>query len=453
MPWWVNFNEPIRPGMITPAPAGVGSPRVSVRSPVLGGLKLMRRGLWDLIDGITVRQYRKALLDLDRDHKITMKQKKVLCVHSQARNRAITANELARAVGWEGGYRAVNAQYGALAHKLWIALRLPTPRKPPSPYARWLGLLESGDIVPGQEWEGQMHQKVAQAVKQLPWCNARTETLHVLVGDAERDADLLLNKGRRHNSFVWAVPNKARADDRVVFFLHRHGFVAQGIVASEPKPRSRGPWPYGAIIRKFNVLHTHVPLAVVQRALPEWKWPEYPRSYTTLNGILAQRLQGLLATYQEAAAGSVRHTGHNGHRRGGFGVSPEENRRVEQAAIRAVTKEYESRGWKVQSKERERCGYDLFCNNGPAEEHVEVKGISGPECIFQITAGEVSKAESDPEFRLVAVTNAGDGNGRKLSSFTGPQFLRQFGLVPIRFMASPRRYGVRTPSAVPGELC
>jgi hypothetical protein len=81
----------------------------------------------------------------------------------------------------------------------------------------------------------------------------------------------------------------------------------------------------------------------------------------------------------------------------GFG-SAAENRLVEQAAIRAVTREYTSRGWHVTSRERFCLGYDLYCKRGQKEEHVEVKGIRGAVCSFIITANEREVSRYDPLF-------------------------------------------------------
>lgn len=119
---------------------------------------------------------------------------------------------------------------------------------------------------------------------------------------------------------------------------------------------------------------------------------------------------------------------------GGFG-DPEQNARVERAAVSAVKRDYRARGWAVQSKESEKVGYDLLCSRGSVVQHVEVKGISGPVCSFPITAKEKKRAEDDPAFRLIAMTNALKANRRELSKFRGSEFLRKFRFAPTNFMA------------------
>jgi hypothetical protein len=56
----------------------------------------------------------------------------------------------------------------------------------------------------------------------------------------------------------------------------------------------------------------------------------------------------------------------------GFGKM-DDNRRVELAAVRAITRMYEARGWDVESKQSDCLGYDLLCRAGRKEHHVESK--------------------------------------------------------------------------------
>jgi hypothetical protein len=53
----------------------------------------------------------------------------------------------------------------------------------------------------------------------------------------------------------------------------------------------------------------------------------------------------------------------------GFGDS-EQNKRVERAAVDAVTEYYRARGWTVQSMEKENPGYDLLCTHDSAEQYL-----------------------------------------------------------------------------------
>ena len=117
----------------------------------------------------------------------------------------------------------------------------------------------------------------------------------------------------------------------------------------------------------------------------------------------------------------------------GFG-SPERNRKVEKAAVDFVTRDYEKRGWDVQSVEAKRLGYDLLCTKGRNAEHVEVKGISGKESAFIITSGEVETARIDPHFILCVVASA--LSRPRLHSYTGAEFLAKFHLQTLAYRAS-----------------
>jgi hypothetical protein len=117
----------------------------------------------------------------------------------------------------------------------------------------------------------------------------------------------------------------------------------------------------------------------------------------------------------------------------GFGEA-EKNLQVEQAAISCVTGQYVKQGWQVQSVEQDRQGFDLICNKGNKEEHVEVKGISGNTCSFIITTGEVERARKDPRFVLWVVTEALSQTPRP-SRFTGKEFLQEFSLEPLEYRA------------------
>lgn len=267
------------------------------------------------LKGFTPEEYDDAFRFLEREQKITEKQRDMLRIHCEA--GTITATRLARAVGYT--YRGFNSQYGGLAHLLGERLGLTTvPEVPLRPHhlaGGWLNVLSTPQQQ-GPEWEFTMRSNVAKALKRMGWC-AKSQT------------------------------------------------------------------------RKLS------------------------------------NLAGLGAGPPSAGGG------------GGFGDA-EQNVRVERAAVGAVIRDYRSHGWTVQSKETEKPGYDLLCSRGSVVLHVEVKGISGPDCSFVVTAKEKEKAESDPAFRLVAVTHALRPKRRELSKFTGPELLRKFRFAPVSFMARLR---------------
>jgi hypothetical protein len=120
----------------------------------------------------------------------------------------------------------------------------------------------------------------------------------------------------------------------------------------------------------------------------------------------------------------------------GYG-NPETNRKVERAAVEFVMKWYKIRGWKVQSVEAKKCGYDLLCTKQGSEEHVEVKGVQGTGRSFIITAGEVRRAHTDQQFVICVVTSA-LSNTQQMSRYSGEEFTEKFELDEIAFRARPR---------------
>jgi len=118
----------------------------------------------------------------------------------------------------------------------------------------------------------------------------------------------------------------------------------------------------------------------------------------------------------------------------GFGDA-ENNAEVEQAAIQAVTDAYDKEGWRVRSVEHERCGFDLECRRLEEKEDVEVKGVSGSQQNFVITAGEVQQARTNPRFVLVVVTQART-TIPQLHRYSGREFWQQFSLTPIQYRST-----------------
>ena len=121
----------------------------------------------------------------------------------------------------------------------------------------------------------------------------------------------------------------------------------------------------------------------------------------------------------------------------GFG-NPETNRKVERAAVDAVTDWYESEGWTVESVEVQKCGYDLLCRKDSEENHVEVKGVQGELVSFIITAAEVKQAQKDSDFVLCVVTSALT-DAPKLNLYDGESFVSDFELSPLSYRAILRK--------------
>lgn len=121
---------------------------------------------------------------------------------------------------------------------------------------------------------------------------------------------------------------------------------------------------------------------------------------------------------------------------GGFG-DPEENRVVEELAVRFVTKHYEDAGWVVKSVEADKVGYDLECTKSKQTLRVEVKGVSGTKPEFIMTKNEIASAETNPDFMLALVTEARSLTPR-FAQYSGIEFLQKFNATPIQFILKPK---------------
>ncbi|MGW0517471.1 protein NO VEIN domain-containing protein [Crossiella sp. NPDC003009] len=117
----------------------------------------------------------------------------------------------------------------------------------------------------------------------------------------------------------------------------------------------------------------------------------------------------------------------------GFGTA-ELNRRVELAAMAAVTEEYERRGARVVDVSAHRRGWDLDCHFADETHHVEVKGVRGMQRQFLLTRNELRKAEHQANWWLAVVTEA----------LTNPTMTIEPG-DRIVALAEPIQYPVRLP--------
>lgn len=118
----------------------------------------------------------------------------------------------------------------------------------------------------------------------------------------------------------------------------------------------------------------------------------------------------------------------------GFGVDRKRNKQVEEAAIKAVTDYYESKGWSVDpTYQTKRLGFDLLCSKGLEVKKAEVKGIFGENVSFIITAGE-RKNSKDKDFVLHVVCNA--LSKPIIKTWTGPEMEDCFAFVEINYLAS-----------------
>ena len=194
------------------------------------------------------------------------------------------------------------------------------------------------------------------------------------------------------------------------------------------RPIERFPQP----VKIHQLKHADPVLAGAVALRPGWPQTLYPTTREEAAALMA----ACRAKYQlprEDGGSKGRRPGAGG----GFG-EPQANKRVERAAIRFVQDAYERKGWTVVSVERDNIGYDLHATRSGREEHLEVKGTSGAEASFIITAGEVRRMRTDPAVRLCVVTDALSPSPT-LRSWQPAEVEHIFRLSPVSYWARPRQ--------------
>jgi hypothetical protein len=112
------------------------------------------------------------------------------------------------------------------------------------------------------------------------------------------------------------------------------------------------------------------------------------------------------------------------------------SKEIEEKAIRHVRKWYESRGWKVVSREADKIGYDLHCTKGRDQCHVEVKGRGKSGNVVLLTSNEWRRAVEDSRFVIAVVSDI--RNGPSIRQWSGVEFQGSHDIKPIVYHASRR---------------
>jgi hypothetical protein len=180
-------------------------------------------------------------------------------------------------------------------------------------FARWYPLLRQAHEV--------MATRAATAKKSTPHFHAFSEGVlleaeHVLDRELPRphvvasgrqlvvliamreDIKLLRDAAKIKGSVEWIVPKTSRLGDDVAVFLPGTGFVATGELASSPAlgagfGKSERRWR--ADVDGVTMLVVPVTIESIKEALPEWKWPQYPKSLTTVPTAFESTFRGVLA--------------------------------------------------------------------------------------------------------------------------------------------------------------
>jgi Domain of unknown function (DUF3883) len=260
-----------------------------------------------------------------------------------------------------------------------------------------------------------------------------------LIGSSDRevgDYPRLLEAAGTKRQFSWSTPKDAKPGDIVLIYIASpvSAVIAKGVVlAPARKTSKRDRYDYRAEVGRIHLTSNPADIRELKRAFPKWRWLTYPRMHAVVPPEYSENLWKLVHQPKEKAPTLQQIAAKIG---AGFG-SPEQNRKVEAAAIKKATRELRSRGYSVVSRERDKIGYDLEARKGRSELHVEVKGVTGSAVKFPITSNEVKRAARDKAFRLMAVTQTLTRSA-EVHEFTGKQVASRFQLSAIAYYAELR---------------
>lgn len=118
--------------------------------------------------------------------------------------------------------------------------------------------------------------------------------VHILIGQADYFESVTLASPQ--TALGWVVPKASSVGDAaLLYFPSASAVVASAEIQTPPKPDTFGKRKgYSAEIAKFIQLPSPVSLEVLVERFPDWKWPTYPRSYTTVSGELERGLLDLI---------------------------------------------------------------------------------------------------------------------------------------------------------------
>ena len=115
---------------------------------------------------------------------------------------------------------------------------------------------------------------------------------HILIAS---DDDYSFIRSNRKGSYKtpWKVPKIATPGDNAILFHQGAGFVATAEIMTSPKRSMfRNQIRYKADIQAKNI--SPVAFATIIKKVPNWKWTNYPRGYTTIEGDIEKRVWDLI---------------------------------------------------------------------------------------------------------------------------------------------------------------
>jgi predicted HNH restriction endonuclease len=120
--------------------------------------------------------------------------------------------------------------------------------------------------------------------------------MHILIASNE-DVAFSLEAAKAGEEVSWIVPKRAAVGDECVLSHWKLGLYATGQLESEASPSPTKTGQYLASLGNIQLLGEGLPHALLTEEIPEWKWPSYPKSYTTISGDLETLVWDLIASF------------------------------------------------------------------------------------------------------------------------------------------------------------
>jgi len=98
----------------------------------------------------------------------------------------------------------------------------------------------------------------------------------------------------KKNTKSWIAPKDSLPGDDAVIYIGGYGFFATATINSIATPRKDWRNRYGAALKDFKLIEPAISLATIQKYIPELTWANYPRSVTTPNDEIANKIRNLI---------------------------------------------------------------------------------------------------------------------------------------------------------------
>jgi hypothetical protein len=122
--------------------------------------------------------------------------------------------------------------------------------------------------------------------------------LHIVQGGIDNGDKKWLEKAARQklDAPSWVAPKSSEPGDDVVIYVRDYGFFATAIIKSFPKPRPDWPNRYGAELTSIRLIEPAISLSAIRRNIPDLKWAIYPRSITTPDPDISNKVRNLISS-------------------------------------------------------------------------------------------------------------------------------------------------------------